>query len=165
MVYYGLALTHLDRLELADAVSWARQAIGLGERLDSPAVIANAYGPLGSALSRTVISQAREALEFGWQTSLQNKLGFQADLSRAFGSRALGVTLKDPNAGFNWVGRGSDYQTTYSLFDIPAHMVALHTLKGDFDEADRILEDLQSVLRSLASPSLAFGPMNWGFFG
>ena len=65
MVYYGLALTHLDRLELADAVSWARQAIGLGERLDSPAVIANAYGPLGSALSRTVISQAREALEFG----------------------------------------------------------------------------------------------------
>ena len=50
--------------------------------------------------------------------------------------------LKDPKAGFEWVERGPDYDTTYSLFDIPAHLVALHTLKGDFEEADRLSREL-----------------------
>ena len=90
MVYCGLALTHLDRLELTDAVSWARQAVELGERLNSPAVVANACAPLGSALSCSDIVQARDALERGWETSFQNKLGFQADLTRACGARVLG---------------------------------------------------------------------------
>ena len=162
MVYCGLALTHLDRLELTDAVSWARQAAELGERIDSPAVVANACAPLGSALSRSAIGQAREALERAWETSLRNKLGFQADLSRASGSRVLGVALKNPNAGLDWVGRGPDYHTTYSLFDIPAHLVALHALKGEFDEASRILEDLQSVLRALGQPVFGLWPDELG---
>ncbi|MCH7622274.1 MAG: hypothetical protein IH870_10290 [Chloroflexi bacterium] len=162
MVYCGLALTHLDRLELTDAVSWARQAVNLGERLDSPAVVANACAPLGSALSGSAIGQARDALERGWETSFQNKLGFQADLCRASGSRVLGVALKDPNAGLGWIARGPDYHTTYSLFDIPAHLVALYALKGEFDEASSVLEELQSVLRALGQPVFGLWPDELG---
>lgn len=162
MVYCGLALTHLDRLELTDAMSWARQAIELGERLNSPAVVANACAPLGSALSGSSIGQAREALERGWQTSLQHKLGFQADLSRASGSRVLGVVLKDPDSGLEWVGRGIDYHTTHSLFDIPVNLVALHSLKGEFDEASRILGELQTRLRGLGQPIFGLWPDELG---
>ncbi|MCZ6614372.1 MAG: AAA family ATPase, partial [Chloroflexi bacterium] len=120
LVYCGVALAHLDRLDLTDAVSWSRRALELGEQIGSPAVVANACAPLGSAMVHSAIAPAREALERGWETSLENRLGFQADLSRACGARVLGVALKDPRAGLDWVGRGSDYQTTYSLFDIPS---------------------------------------------
>ena len=162
LVYCGLAMAHLDRLDLTDSVSWARRAVELGERLDSPAVVANACAPLGSAMGHSTIAQAREVLERGWQTSFENKLGFQADLSSACGARILGVALKDPSAGLGWVGRGPDYHTTYSLFDIPSHLVALHALKGEFDEASRILEELQSRLRALGQPIFGLWPDELG---
>ena len=164
MVYCGLAMAHLDHLDLTEAVSWARQAVELGERLDAPAVVANAFAPLGSAMGFSAIGQALEALERGWQASFDNKLGFQADLSRACGARTLGVTLKDPRAGLGWVERGPDYHTTYSLFDIPSHLVALHALKGELEEANRILSELQSRMRGLGQHTFGLWPDELGLY-
>ena len=41
------------------------------------------------------------------------------------------MALKDPRTGLGWVERGTDYVTTYSLFDTPAHLVAIQTLQGN----------------------------------
>ena len=158
MVYCGLAMAHLDRLDLTDAVSWARRALELGERLNAPAVMANACAPLGSVHALNDVGQATEVLEQGWRTSDEGKLGFQADLSRACAARAVGVALKDPLPGLEWIERGPDYGTTYSLFDIPAHLIALHTLTGRFDEASRVLEGLQSRIRVLGQPTFGMWP-------
>ncbi len=152
--YCGRALAHLDHLELSKSLSWARRALDVGERLGSSAVIANACSPLGSALGHNAIIQAREALERAWQVSSQGKLGFQADLSRACGARMLGVVLRDPVAGLEWADRGPDYGTTYSLFDIPSHLVALYALKGELEDASRTLRDLQSHLTLSGQPIL-----------
>ena len=139
LVYCSRAMAHLDRLEPVDAISWADKASALGERLGFPAVLANALAPSGATVSLSDPSRGRSTLEQGWHTSVQHKLGFQADLSRAYGARFLGVALKDSKVGHDWVGRGPDYDTMYSLFDIPAHLVALHSLQGEFEKANRML--------------------------
>ena len=162
MVYCGLALAHLDHLDLKEAASWAGRAVELGERLDAPAVVANACAPLGSVLARSAIAPASEALERVWRTSFDHKLGFQADLNRAFGARAMGVALKDPQAGLSWVDRGPDYHKTYSLFDIPSHLVALHALNGELGEDGRILGELQSRLRELGQHTFGLWPDELG---
>ena len=158
LVYCGLSMAHQDRMELNEAISWASRALDLGEQLDANAIIANASASLGSALAHSAVSQGKKSLEQGWERSLQSGLGFQADLSRACGARAFGVVLKDPQAGFEWIERSPDYHTTYSLFDIPSHLVALHTLHGNFEEAARILGELQSSLRALGQPILGLWP-------
>ena len=162
LVYCGLAMAYLDRLELDDAVSWAQQAIDLGESRQFPAVAANAYAPLGSAVALGDATAGRESLEQAWQIASQSRLGFQADLARAHGARTIGVSLKDPKAGLDWVERGPDNYTTYSLFDIPSHLVALHALKGQFDKASQIVEELQRRLRLLSQPLFGLWPDELG---
>ena len=162
LIYCGRALAHLDRLDLDSSVSWAQKALDVGERVGSPSVIANACSPLGSVLGHSTVGQAREALERAWQMSSEGKLGFQADLSRACGARVLGVVLKDPRAGFGWAERGPDYGTTYSLFDIPSHLVALFALRGQFDDASRVLGELQSLLRVSGQPVFGLWPDELG---
>lgn len=103
-------------------------------------------------------SRGRNSLERAWETAHENGLGFQADLSRALAARALGVALKNPTAGFAWIDREPDYRTTYSLFDIPSHSVALHALRGDFEEASLVLEELQNSLRALHQPVFGLWP-------
>ncbi len=165
LVYCGVGMAYLDRLELNESISSAEKASDLGTRLDLPAVVANALAPSGAAASLSNPSLGREALEQGWQTSFKNKNGFQADLSRAYGARFLGVALKDPGAGLDWVRRGPDYDTTYSQFDIPAHLVALHTLEGEFEKAGQVLEELESRMRVLGQPVFGLWPdelgLNW----
>ena len=139
LVYCGLAMAHLYRLEPGEAMASGSKASELGQRLSFPAVVANALAPSGSTVSLSDPSRGRQTLELAWQTSVQNKLGFQADLTRACGARFLGVALKDPRSGLDWVQRGPAYDTTYSLFDISAHLVALHTLDGEFEKAGRVL--------------------------
>ena len=68
------------------------------------------------------------------------------------------MALKDPRTGLGWVERGTDYVTTYSLFDTPAHLVAIQTLQGKFDEASRMLEELQSRLRQSGQPTFGLWP-------
>ena len=157
-VYCGLSMAHLDRLDLADASSWAERALGIGERLGVPSVIANACPPLGTILALTDVVRGKEVLERGWETSSVDGLGFQADLHRACGARIMGVALKDPEVGLHWINRGPDYSTTYSLFDIPAHLVAIHALKGEFDQATQTLEELQGRIRAIGQPTFGLWP-------
>ncbi|MDP6495554.1 MAG: tetratricopeptide repeat protein [Dehalococcoidia bacterium] len=113
-------------------------------------------------MAHNSVKEAREVLEQAWRTSIENRLGFQADLIRAYGTRALGVALKDPRVGLDWVRRGPDYQTTCSLFDNPSHLVAIHALMGEFDQASQVLEELQSRLRVLRQPIFGLWPDELG---
>lgn len=158
MAYCGLAMVHLDRLELNEALSWSDRALKLGETLDAPAVRANALIPFGSGAALNNPREAAAAFETGWQLSVDHELGFQADLARASAARNLGVTLKDPGTGFEWVNRRPAYDTTYSLFDIPAHLVAFHAFRGEFGKAEQQLEELQSRLSSLGQPTFGLWP-------
>jgi tetratricopeptide (TPR) repeat protein len=162
MVHCGMAMAHLDRLDLKAALASANRALEIGERLGAGAVIANAAAPLGAALALSDVPDADEILEQGWANSIESKLGFQADLNRAQAAHIFGVIMKDPITGFDWTGRGSDYDTTYSLFDIPAHQVAFHALKGEFDDANRALRELQSRLVALGQPSFGLWPDEMG---
>ncbi len=156
MVYCGLAMVHLDRMEFRDALEWAHRAFEVGKRINAPAVIANASVPLGAATAMESVSDAADILERGWRTAIESDLGFQSDLSRAYAARVLGAMPKDPRTGIEWVNRGPRYETTYSLFDIPAHLVAFHALAGEFDEAEKHLDELQRRLAALGQPT--FGP-------
>ncbi len=158
MVYCGLSIAYLDRLEKESSLTWSRRALEAGERLDSPVVTANASVPFGAALALSEPERAREVLEQGWEKSIDHNLGFQADLLRAYAARALGVILKDPKTGTEWIDRRPEYSTTYSLFDIPAHQVAFHAFRGEFKEAELRLDELRTRLGSIGQPAFGLWP-------
>lgn len=156
MIYCGLAMVHLDRMEFPAAMDWADKALALGERISDPAVISNACVPLGAATALESVSDAGGIFERAWKVAIDAELGFQADLTRAYAARVFGAVSKDPMTGIGWVNRSPQFDTTYSLFDSPVHLVAFHGLAGEFDEAQQHLEVIQRRLTSLGQPT--FGP-------
>lgn len=164
LVQCSLALAYLYRLDCERAVSWARSAFGIAERLASPALLANARVPLGVAHAHLgEVAAGLGMLELGWQTAWENGLAFQADLIRSWGSH-LGVVLKSPEVGFRWTewaGPG-DHQTAYSALVLPSHLAALWALKGELGRARQLCDQLAASLAAQGQPSSGPWPSDIG---
>ena len=164
LAYCGLARVYLPLLQPRQSISWATQAMELGERLHNPGVIANACASLGSAFALVGdVAKGLEFLEQGWQIASENQLAFLADMNRSLGIRLAGPWLKDPRAGLAWAAKQPDYQTKMSLLDLPLYLATVYTLLGEADQTRRALDQFSARLEKLGQSKLARFSVDLGF--
>lgn len=83
LVYLTLDSACSRSLQMIEQISWVRKALEVGERLQRPAVVAQAHTHLGGALIYIgEVPQGLAALEEGWRLASQNNLAYMSDENR-----------------------------------------------------------------------------------
>jgi predicted ATPase/DNA-binding CsgD family transcriptional regulator len=153
LVYATLATCERRSNRWLDSAEWTRKAIAVGERLQQPALIAHGRAFMGADLAALGDFAAASAmLEDAWSLATQQNLAFQASESRLVGT-LVALYYRFPRFGLDWAARPPDFGTHHSASFIPAALVGIHALMGNFVEAERILRELRERLEADGQPT------------
>lgn len=154
LVYSGLGRVYIPLLDAEQSIFWATKALELGDRLQHPAVVANACTCLGSAYAMTGDApEGMRYLERAWDIASTNELAFLTDFTRALGVRVSGIWLKDPLSGVGWAERRPVYQTKNDILVFRSALIGVYALMGKFTEAQAVLKEYRVKLEESAQSS------------
>jgi tetratricopeptide (TPR) repeat protein len=162
-VYLGLYTAHSRLGQMDQGSAWVEKAREASTELEDPEVVAESMvGTAAFLLMKGEVPKGRDMFEAAWEIASRECLPAPADRCRQTASLIIGISLKDPQKGLAWMRRQPDYGTRWLA--LQSHAVALHTLLGEFAEAQSCYHELKVRLAQTGQPHFGPFPNDTGLF-
>ncbi|MHB8620825.1 MAG: hypothetical protein ACYDAG_14835, partial [Chloroflexota bacterium] len=150
-------------LRVPEWIEGLERARAVGERVESPLLLATAGGSLGLALTvADQVERGQALMEHAWRFAAGHGLAFPAD--RARWCLTLAHCFKDPRQGLAWATQTPNFRTLPAVLEIPPLHLGILARLGEFEAGAEVLRELRRALGERGQPWFGLYPSEPGLF-